>query len=61
MEKIERIDRRINMKDDRIQITSTSLTLLWRIVDKMDELVNGYNEIMKELLEDRAGGSGRGG
>jgi len=46
---MDKIDRKIDMNDTGIQITSTSLKLLWRIVDKVDDLIEGYNEINREM------------
>ncbi|KKN72810.1 hypothetical protein LCGC14_0406650 [marine sediment metagenome] len=47
--RMDKIDRKIDMNDTGIQITSTSLKLLWRIVDKVDDLIEGYNEINREM------------
>ena len=45
---MEKIDRSIDLTDDRIQITSTSMTLLWRLIEKQDEIVNWINEYERE-------------
>lgn len=42
---MNKIDRQIDMNDTRIQITSTSLKLLWRIVEKQDEIIDWVNSI----------------
>ena len=47
-EKMDKLNRKIDMSDTRIQITSTSLTLLWRIMDKVDDLVEGYKQQQKD-------------
>lgn len=41
---MEKIDRNVDYHDDRIRITSTSIILLWRFADKIDEIVDEINE-----------------
>jgi len=50
---MEKIDRKVDLQDDRIRITSTSMTLLWRLIERVDEMVEWIDEHERIMIKDR--------